>query len=79
MFHPDPQKGAVIGKIVKTLPNTDISLLQLNAGLRYVNQTFGSDEDPAGITIPTLSLGDPLIEELGTWTVLLREDARAKC
>lgn len=42
-FHPNPISGSVIGRIVCSLPGTDISLAKLNTGLRYYNQTFGTD------------------------------------
>jgi hypothetical protein len=49
VYHPNPVKGSVIGKIVDRLPGTDISIVKLNSGLRYVNETFGTNDNPNGI------------------------------
>jgi hypothetical protein len=49
VYHPNPVKGSVIGKIVDRLPRTDISIVKLNSGLRYVNETFGTKDNPNGI------------------------------
>ena len=59
VYHPDPHKGMVIGKIVQNLPGTDISLAKLNAGLRYTNETFGTKENPGGVRINGISPGYP--------------------
>ncbi|KAL8973512.1 MAG: hypothetical protein Q9197_002247 [Variospora fuerteventurae] len=49
VYHPNPATGEVIGRIVEHIPHTDISIVRLNAGLRYVNETFGtSSTDPEG-------------------------------
>ena len=49
VYHPTPSTGLVIGKIVERLPGTDISIVKLNPGLRYVNETFGTRDNPDGI------------------------------
>jgi hypothetical protein len=49
VYHRNPVKGLVIGKIVDQLPGTDISIVKLNSGLRYVNETFGTKDNPDGI------------------------------
>ncbi|KAI4288075.1 MAG: hypothetical protein L6R35_002666 [Caloplaca aegaea] len=49
VYHPNPATGEVIGRIVEHIPHTDMSIVRLNAGLRYVNETFGitsSTTDP---------------------------------
>ena len=65
VYHPDPN-GDCIGRIVDELPETDISIVKLNSGLRYVNETFGSGIAPNGIRMlgiipdypPHLRIGD---------------------
>jgi hypothetical protein len=59
VYHPNPVKGLIIGKIVDQLPGTDISIVKLNSGLRYVNETFGTTNDPNGIRTNSISLGRP--------------------
>ena len=56
VYHPDPKHGKVIGKIVASLPHTDISMVKLNTGLRYVNVTFGNDTEPDGTIINGLAV-----------------------
>lgn len=51
IYHPNPKKGAVIGQIEAHIPYTGISIASLKPGLRYVNETFGSDSDPDGIRL----------------------------
>lgn len=51
VYHPNPHKGIIIGQIIESLPNTDISIARLNPGLRYVNETFGTQTEPDGIRI----------------------------
>ncbi|KAL8646558.1 MAG: hypothetical protein Q9210_006074, partial [Variospora velana] len=51
VYHPNPATGEVIGRIVEDLPHTDISIVRLNAGLRYVNETFGTSTDPEGTRV----------------------------
>ncbi|KAL8990492.1 MAG: hypothetical protein Q9177_000863 [Variospora cf. flavescens] len=48
VYHPNPVTGKSIGRIVEHIPHTGISIVRLNAGLRYVNETFGtrSTTDP---------------------------------
>ncbi|KAI9716646.1 MAG: hypothetical protein M1812_005184 [Candelaria pacifica] len=69
VYHPNP-KGTLIGKVVLSLPDTDISIVKLNAGLRYVNETFRTAAaQPQGIRnngispdyAPRLRTFDPLI------------------
>ena len=51
IYHPDPKSGRIIGRIVTTLPHTDISMAKLNPGLRYINETFGDVTEPDGTKI----------------------------
>jgi len=55
VYHPNPHNGKVIGRIMQSLPDTDISLLRLHPGLRYVNETFGTISDPQGMLLTGLS------------------------
>jgi hypothetical protein len=55
VYHPTPVKGSVIGRIVDRLPGTDISIVKLNSGLRYVNETFGTTDNPGGIRASGIS------------------------
>jgi hypothetical protein len=55
VYHPNLIKGSVIGKIVDRLPGCDISIVKLNSGLRYVNETFGTKDNPDGIKMNGLS------------------------
>ena len=55
VYHPNPKDGKVIGKIVASLPYTDISMMKLNTGLRYINETFGNDLEPDGTIINGLA------------------------
>lgn len=57
VYHPDPDTGVIIGKIVKDLPGTGISLAKLNPGLRYVNETFRTSGHPLGIQVDGISPG----------------------
>lgn len=59
VYHPNPHEGIVIGHIVANLPGTDISLAKLVPGLRYVNETFGTIENPAGQIVNGMSTGRP--------------------
>lgn len=59
VYHPNPITGSVIGRIVKHLPGTDISIVKLNSGLRYTNHTFGSEINPDGIKTSGISPGYP--------------------
>jgi hypothetical protein len=59
VYHPNPHTGVIIGKIVKGIPGTDISLVKLNPGLRYVNETFGTSDRPCGIQADGISPGHP--------------------
>jgi len=55
VYHPNPIRGSVIGRIVEHLPGTDISVVKLNSGLRYTNHTFGSEMKPDGIKTSGIS------------------------
>ncbi|KAH0551323.1 hypothetical protein GP486_007432 [Trichoglossum hirsutum] len=55
VYHPNPKKGSVIGKIVDRLLGTDISIVKLNPGLRYTNETFGTEDNPDGIKMSDIS------------------------
>ena len=57
VYHPDPQKGHIIGRIVTSIPNTDISFARLNPGLRYINETFGVPPQDNGVLIKSISPG----------------------
>lgn len=59
IWHPTPTTGKIIGRIVDTIPGTGISMARLNPGLRYVNETFGSHEEPNGIKINGLTPPSP--------------------
>ena len=59
VYHPNPHKGTVIGRIIESLPDTDISIVRLNPGLRYVNETFGTDAEPNGIRMKGISATHP--------------------
>ena len=43
--------------MVDTIPGTDISIAKLNRELRYINETFGTVNDPLGIRVTGISLG----------------------
>lgn len=55
VYHSNPRDGKGIGRIVQSLPATDISLLRLPPGLRYVNETFGTISDSQGVLLTGLS------------------------
>lgn len=57
VYHPDPHKGTVIGRIVDALSGTDISIAKLDAGLHYVNETFGTATEPNGVRLSGISPG----------------------
>ena len=59
VWHPTPEKGKIIGKIVDQLPGTDISIAKLNSGLRYTNETFGTRENPSGVQASGISPNYP--------------------
>jgi len=54
VYHPDMKRGVVIGRIVRSLSDTDISLMKLNPGINYINETFGSQDSPHGIPLGNL-------------------------
>lgn len=51
VYHPNPKTGILIGNIVDSIPHTDISIVKLKPGLRYVNETFGTPTEPEGTRI----------------------------
>ncbi|PGH12750.1 hypothetical protein AJ79_04111 [Helicocarpus griseus UAMH5409] len=55
VYHPNSLKGSVIGRIEKHLPTCGISLMKLDRGLRYANETFGSAQTPQGFTLDRFS------------------------
>lgn len=59
VYHPNPHRGTVIGRIIESLPGTDISLARLNPGLRYLNETFGTYAEPDGVRMNGISPGYP--------------------
>ncbi|KAI9772964.1 MAG: hypothetical protein M1840_008846 [Geoglossum simile] len=59
VYHPNPTKGSVIGRVVDRLSGTDISIVKLNSGLRYVNETFSSKDGLGGIQMSGISPGYP--------------------
>ena len=59
VYHPNPHNGTVIGRIIESLPGTDISVARLNAGLRYVNKTFGTNTEPDSVQINGISPAYP--------------------
>ena len=70
VYHPKPTTGTIIGKVVDTLGDTDLSLVRLNKELQYTNETFGALSRPATKIIginsgmpPSLCIGDGLIME----------------
>lgn len=59
VYHPEPQSGEVIGTVVKELGKTDVSVVRLNKGLKYVNETFKTANGEDGVTIDGISPGEP--------------------
>lgn len=59
VWHPTPHQGKIIGKIVDSIPNTDIAIVKLNKGLRYTNHTFGTAENPGGNEMVDISPNYP--------------------
>ncbi|KAA6406532.1 MAG: hypothetical protein FRX48_09697 [Lasallia pustulata] len=59
VYHPNPHKGTVIGRVIENLPGTDISIARLNSGLRYVNETFGTYAEPDGVRMNGISPAYP--------------------
>lgn len=59
VYHPNPISGSVIGRIVHTLPGTDILVVKLNPRLRYTKETFGTNTNPEGARIAGISPGYP--------------------
>ena len=55
IYHPNPHKGSVIGQKIETFPGTDISIARLNPGLRYINETFGTQAAPDGVLLNGIS------------------------
>lgn len=70
VYHPKPNTGTIIGKVLNTLGDTDLSIVRLKKGLRYTNETFGAPNRRAskitGINpgmSPHLRIGDELTME----------------
>ena len=59
IYHPNPHKGTVIGRIIESLPGTDISIARLNPGLQYINETFGTSAEPDGVQMNGISPAYP--------------------
>ena len=59
VYHPNPRSGILIGKISHSLPGTDISFAKLNPGLRYINENFGSTNNPLGARANGITPGQP--------------------
>lgn len=59
VYHPNPHKGTIVGRIIESLPGTDISIARLNPGLQYVNETFGTCTEPDGIRMNGVSPAYP--------------------
>ena len=59
IYHPNPHKGTVIGRIIDSLPRTHISIARLNPGLRYVDETFASYAETDGIRMSGISAAYP--------------------
>ena len=56
VYHPNPKSGTEIGRVVRSLPHLDISLVRLHPGFRYVNHTFGNTTtDSQGTLLTGLS------------------------
>lgn len=68
VYHPEPNSGNILGTVVDKLGDTDVSIVQLNSGLRYVNETFSTKNGEDGVLInginpgypPDLRIGDSL-------------------
>ena len=50
VHHPGPNSRVVIGRIDRHIPRLDVSLVKLNKGLKYVNETFG-DASSSGVML----------------------------
>ncbi|KAL9596074.1 MAG: hypothetical protein Q9219_006021 [cf. Caloplaca sp. 3 TL-2023] len=59
VYHPNPITGRLIGTIVEELFGTDIAVARLNPGIRYTNDIFRSEEDPAGFLIKGIAPSYP--------------------
>ncbi|KAA6408946.1 MAG: hypothetical protein FRX48_07290 [Lasallia pustulata] len=59
VYHLNPHKGTVIGRVIENLLGTDISIARLNSGLQYVNKTFGTYAEPDGIQMNRISPAYP--------------------
>ena len=51
IYHPTPNGGQVIGTAVSHLEKTDISIVKLKPGIRYINETFETPEGFDGTLI----------------------------
>jgi hypothetical protein len=68
IYHPTPNGGQAIGTAVSHLGKTDISIVKLKPGIRYINKTFETPEGLDGTLIIGLApvynhkvkAGDPI-------------------
>lgn len=65
VYHPDPNHGSVLGTVVHELGHTGISIVQLDSGLRYVNETFSTANGDDGVHVDGISPGEPPDLRLG--------------
>lgn len=59
VWHPNPRVGQIIGRVIHSNPETDISFVKLKPGLRYINETFGVPPQRNGVLIKSISPGFP--------------------
>ena len=59
VYHPEPNSGDVLGTVVEQLGDTDVSIVQLKTGLRYVNETFSTENGEDGVLINGINPGFP--------------------
>jgi hypothetical protein len=50
VFHPDPDGGRPIGKVVQRFPNIDLGLVRLEPGICYTNEFFESEGGASSVT-----------------------------
>jgi hypothetical protein len=55
VWHPDPVNGVKIGTVSRVIPNTDISLMRLEPGFTYKNETFDNAETNQPLVITALA------------------------
>lgn len=59
VYHPEPNSGNILGTVVDQLGDTDVSIVQLNSGLSYVNETFSTANGEDGVLIHGINCGYP--------------------